>query len=56
MDILMISSELEELINVADRFLVMHEGNLQGGLSREQVSEEAIMQLATGKNLESGVA
>ena len=46
--ILMISSDLEEILGVADRVLVMHQGQLAGELAREQLSEEAIMHLATG--------
>jgi ribose transport system ATP-binding protein len=48
MAILMISSELQEIIGISDRVLVMHEGRLAGELKREQLSEEAVMQLATG--------
>ena len=47
--ILFVSSELEEIIGVADRALVMHEGKLTGELSREELSEESIMHLATGR-------
>ncbi|MBI4586891.1 MAG: sugar ABC transporter ATP-binding protein [Planctomycetes bacterium] len=54
--ILMISSELEELIHTADRILVMHEASLAGELSREEISEEAIMQLATGRKKSQGAA
>lgn len=46
--ILMISSELEEILGMADRVLVMHEGRLAGELTRAQATEEAIMHLATG--------
>lgn len=46
--ILMISSELEEILGMSDRVLVMHQGHLAGELSRDQMSEEAIMHLATG--------
>jgi ribose transport system ATP-binding protein len=46
--ILMISSDLEEVLGMSDRVLVLHEGHLAGELSREQLSEEAVMQLATG--------
>ncbi len=46
--ILMISSDLEEILGMSDRVLVMHEGLLAGALSRGQLSEEAIMHLATG--------
>jgi ribose transport system ATP-binding protein len=47
--ILFASSELEEIIGMSDRTLVMHEGHLTGELSRDQLSEEAIMRLATGQ-------
>ncbi len=46
--ILMISSDLEEILGMSDRVLVMHEGRLAGELAREQLNEEAIMKLATG--------
>ena len=46
--VLMISSDLEEILGVSDRVLVMHQGELAGGLPRERMTEEAIMQLATG--------
>ena len=39
---------LEEVLGMADRVLVMHEGSITGELSREKLNEEAIMQLATG--------
>jgi len=45
--VIMASSELPELIGMSDRILVFHEGRIVGELSREQFSEEAIMQLAT---------
>ena len=46
--ILFASSEMEEILGMSDRVLVMHEGKITGELSREELSEEAIMQLATG--------
>ncbi|MFO0863595.1 MAG: sugar ABC transporter ATP-binding protein [Gemmataceae bacterium] len=46
--VLMISSDLEEILGMSDRVLVMHEGTLAGELARDQLSEEAIMRLATG--------
>ena len=46
--ILMISSDLEEIMGVSDRVLVMHEQRLAGELPREQLSEQAIMHMATG--------
>ena len=52
--ILFVSSEMEEVLGMADRVLVMHEGEISGELSREELSEEAIMQLATrGKKAEA---
>ena len=44
--ILMISSDLEEVIGVADRVAVMHEGEVTGVLEREEMNEEAVMHLA----------
>ena len=46
--VLFVSSEMEEILGMSDRALVMHEGRLSGELSRDQLSEESIMQLATG--------
>lgn len=46
--ILFVSSDMEEVLGMSDRTLVMHEGEITGELSREQLNEEAIMQLATG--------
>jgi ribose transport system ATP-binding protein len=46
--ILMISSDLEEVIGVSDRVAVMHEGAIAGILDRNQLTEENIMHLAVG--------
>ena len=46
--VLFVSSELEEVLGMSDRILVMHEGEMAGELSKGQMSEEAVMQLATG--------
>lgn len=46
--ILMISSELPEILGMSDRILVMHEGRIVGELSREEATQEKIMHLATG--------
>ncbi|TWT52543.1 Xylose import ATP-binding protein XylG [Rubripirellula amarantea] len=48
--ILFVSSELEEVLSMSDRVLVMHEGQLSGELSRDEASEESVMRLATGMN------
>ena len=47
--ILFVSSELEEVLGMSDRTLVMHEGRLSGELQRSELSEEAVMRLATGQ-------
>ena len=47
--IIMISSDMEEVIGVSDRIAVMHDGEITGFLKREQFSEEAIMRLAVGR-------
>ncbi|WP_413727516.1 sugar ABC transporter ATP-binding protein [Sodalis sp. RH19] len=46
--ILMISSELPEVVGMSDRVYVMCEGRLAGELSRGEISQENIMTLATG--------
>ncbi|QDV70910.1 Ribose import ATP-binding protein RbsA [Rosistilla carotiformis] len=46
--VLFVSSEMEEVLSMSDRTIVMHEGKISGELRREQLSEEAVMQLATG--------
>ena len=45
--IIMISSELPEIINMSDRVYVMYEGNVTGCIDYEDLSQEAIMKLAT---------
>ncbi len=42
------SSEMEELLAVSDRVVVMHEGRIAGELARHEATESAIMRLATG--------
>jgi ribose transport system ATP-binding protein len=46
--VLMISSDMEEVIGVSDRVAVMHEGRIGGILEREELSEHAVLLLATG--------
>ncbi len=46
--ILMISSDMEEVIGVSDRIAVMHEGMISGFLARNQFSEHNVLQLAVG--------
>ena len=47
--ILMISSDMEEVLHISDRVAVMHEGVLTGILERDECTEENIMRLAVGK-------
>jgi ABC-type sugar transport system ATPase subunit len=46
--ILMISSDLPEVLHMSDRILVMHEGKLTGFFAREEATKELIMLAATG--------
>jgi inositol transport system ATP-binding protein len=44
----MVSSEMEEIIGLSDRVMVMHEGSMMGLLNKSELNEESIMHLATG--------
>jgi inositol transport system ATP-binding protein len=46
--IIMISSELPEILGMSDRVVIMHEGEVTGELSRSEASQEQIMKFATG--------
>lgn len=48
--IIMISSDLPEVLGISDRILVMSEGKISGELKREEASQESIMKLAVGMN------
>ncbi len=48
--ILMISSELPEIVGMSDRVYVMHEGSIAGELHSQDITQENIMRLATGVN------
>lgn len=48
MAIIMISSELPEVMGMSDRVIVMQEGRMKGILNREEATQESIMLLATG--------
>ncbi|GIH20406.1 sugar ABC transporter ATP-binding protein [Rugosimonospora africana] len=47
--VLMISSDLPEVLGMADRVLVMHEGRLVAEISRAEATEETVMSAATGQ-------
>ena len=49
--VLMISSELPEVLGVSDRILVMREGSLAAEFSHDDASEEAIMSAAMGQQV-----
>ncbi|MEI6309969.1 MAG: ATP-binding cassette domain-containing protein, partial [bacterium] len=46
--IIMISSELPEILGMSDRILVMHEGKMVGDLPRSAATQERVMFFATG--------
>lgn len=49
--ILMISSDMEEVIGVSDRIAVMHEGMISGFLERVEFSEQNVLRLAVGESI-----
>jgi len=51
--ILLISSELPEIVSISDRVVVMHEGTMTALLDHEEIDEDTIMQSATGSRHES---
>lgn len=55
MAILMISSELSEILGISDRILVMREGLLTAEFSRAEATQDRIMQAATGQLQNSGL-
>jgi rhamnose transport system ATP-binding protein len=52
MAVLMISSELPEVLGMADRVIVLREGHITAELSREEADEQSIMRAATGQTAE----
>jgi ribose transport system ATP-binding protein len=49
MSIIMISSEIPEILGMSDRIMVMHEGKITGQLDRSEANQESIMRLAVGQ-------
>ena len=46
LSIIVISSEMEELLDVADRIMVMHEGSVKGIVDRQNATQEGLLQMA----------
>ena len=46
--IIMVSSEMSEILNLSDRILVMHEGRVQGQLLYQEATQEKILSIASG--------
>lgn len=46
--IIMISSDMEEILGMSDRIVVLHEGTVAGELHRDEFSQERVLQLASG--------
>ncbi|MBL8209040.1 MAG: sugar ABC transporter ATP-binding protein, partial [Blastocatellia bacterium] len=46
--VIVISSDMEEILGLSDRLAVMHEGRITGILDREACTEENVMRLAVG--------
>ncbi len=46
--ILMVSSEMPEILGMSDRIVVMHEGRVSGTLDRSEATQDRVMELATG--------
>jgi rhamnose transport system ATP-binding protein len=51
--IIMISSEMPEVLNMSDRIIVMCEGKVTGELSREEATQESILEFAMAKSLKN---
>jgi inositol transport system ATP-binding protein len=51
--VIMISSELPEILGMSDRIMVMHEGKESGIITRDEATQEKILHLATGASLDT---
>ena len=49
LSIILVSSEMPEVLGMSDRIIVMHEGHLGGEFTREQATQEVLMAAAVGK-------
>jgi len=51
MAIMMISSELPEILKLSDRVMIMHEGELMGTVVNDKLEEKDIMSIAFNKEV-----
>lgn len=51
--IIMVSSEMPEILSISDRVMVIHEGTVAGFLDRKNATQEKIMHLASGETLDA---
>jgi ABC-type sugar transport system ATPase subunit len=54
MAVVLISSELPEIIGMCDRVLVLHEGRIAGAFDRDVLDEERLLSAATGQLAHAG--
>jgi len=52
MSIIVVSSDIPEILGISDRIMVMHEGRVSGFLNRDEATQESIMALAVGKEVD----
>ncbi len=53
--IIMVSSEMPEIIHMCNRVVVMHEGSISGVLSGKDINEQAIIRKAMGEEADEAV-
>jgi len=51
MSIIVVSSDIPEILGICDRIMVMHEGKVSGFLQQKDATQEIIMTLAVGKDV-----
>ena len=51
--VILVSSEMPEILSMSDRIVVMHQGRKVGELSRAEATQEKILHMATGEPLET---
>ncbi|SGY98666.1 Putative ribose ABC transporter [Moritella viscosa] len=52
MSIILVSSEMPEVLGMSDRILVMHEGQISGEFMAEHANQEQLMACAVGKKID----